>query len=275
MIKASLAALLIFAILRAGSQNPPLTAQTEAWRAVPEISVQDEDYSAVRKRFHTKLLTKGPAPEQTCPDTKPPRGVSEVIFPSGTLRLKAWISRAEQVRRRKSPAVLFLHGGFCFDFSDWQVTQVFRNAGFVVMIPVLRGEQGLPGDFTMFYDEVDDVKSAADYLRHEPRVDSTRLYLAGHSTGGTLTMLWLIRALLLRPPSRGRPTLWAIQGTPWFRAATFPSTTPIRWNFRCVPRGCMRQVSSVRCGSTTEPTRRISHFPASQPHSLPGIMDWT
>src|SRR5271154_2560841 len=103
MIKASLAALLIFAILRAGSQNPPLTAQTEAWRAVPEISVQDEDYSAVRKRFHTRLLTKGPAPEQTCPDTKPPRGVSEVIFPSGTLRLKAWISRAEQVRRRKSP----------------------------------------------------------------------------------------------------------------------------------------------------------------------------
>jgi len=41
----------------------------------------------------------------------------------------------------------------------------------------------------MFYDEVDVVISAAKYLRRQPFIDETRLYVAGLSTGGTLTML--------------------------------------------------------------------------------------
>jgi dipeptidyl aminopeptidase/acylaminoacyl peptidase len=134
-------------------------------------------------------LKAGPAPEQICTKAKLPRGASEIVFPSGNLRLRAWIGRSEKKSHRKSPAVLFLHGGFCFDISDWQVTQAFRDAGFVVMIPELRGEDGQPGNFTMFYDEVDDVMSAADYLRTQPDIDNERVYLAGHSTGGTLTML--------------------------------------------------------------------------------------
>jgi dienelactone hydrolase len=169
--------------------SPSGNGQTEAWRSVPEITIQTEDYAAVRNRFHTNLLKKGPAPEQVCSATKAPQGVSEVQFSSGTLRLKAWVNRPAADDHRRYPAVLFLHGGFCFDFSDWEVTQAFRDAGFVVMIPVLRGEEGQPGNFSMFYDEVDDVISAAEYLRSQPYIDNGRLYLAGHSTGGTLTML--------------------------------------------------------------------------------------
>jgi dipeptidyl aminopeptidase/acylaminoacyl peptidase len=105
------------------------------------------------------------------------------------LRLKSWINRPPAGSQRKSPAVLFLHGGFCFDFSDWQVTQAFRDAGFIVMIPELRGENGQPGNFTMFYDEVDDAVNAAAYLRQQFYVDPHQLFVAGHSTGGTLTML--------------------------------------------------------------------------------------
>jgi dipeptidyl aminopeptidase/acylaminoacyl peptidase len=156
---------------------------------VPDIAVQNEDYAKARKRFHTKLLRKRPAPYQNCAPTKPPLGVSEIDFPSGTLRLKAWVSRPPADNHRKFPAVLFLHGGFCFDFSDWQVTQAFRDAGFIVMIPLLRGEDGQPGSFTMFYDEVDDAVNAAKYLRKQFYVDPDQLYVAGHSTGGTLTML--------------------------------------------------------------------------------------
>ena len=85
--------------------------------------------------------------------------------------------------------MLFLHGGFCFDFSDWQGAQAFRDAGFIVMIPVLRGEEGQPGNCTRFYDEVDDVASAAEYLRSQPYIKGDELYLAGHSTGGTLTLV--------------------------------------------------------------------------------------
>jgi dipeptidyl aminopeptidase/acylaminoacyl peptidase len=41
----------------------------------------------------------------------------------------------------------------------------------------------------MFYDEVDDVLAAAEALAGMPQVDQQRLYLAGYSAGGTLTML--------------------------------------------------------------------------------------
>ena len=84
---------------------------------------------------------------------------------------------------------MFLHGGFCFDASDWEDAQAFRDAGFIVMLPNRRGENGQPGNFTMFYDEVEDVINAAEYLRKEAFVDDRKLYVAGSSTGGTLTML--------------------------------------------------------------------------------------
>ena len=156
---------------------------------VPDISVQNGDYVEARRGFHTKLLKKGPAPYQDCKPMTTPQDVTQVQFTSGQLRLKAWVNSSHATDGKKSPAVLFLHGGFCFDFSDWQVTQAFRDAGFIVMIPSLRGEDGQAGDFTMFYDEVDDVINAAEYLRTQPYVDPAYLYVAGHSTGGTLTML--------------------------------------------------------------------------------------
>jgi dienelactone hydrolase len=181
--------LLSVAIWSVGQASRPQPPQGDAWRSVPDVTVQSEDYAVVRSRFHTRLLKAGPAPEQVCAAVKPPQGVSEVTFSSGLLHLKAWISHPSATDHGKHPAVLFLHGGFCFDFSDWQVTQPFRDAGFIVMIPTLRGEDGQAGNFSMFYDEVEDVINAAEYLRSQPEVESDRTYLAGHSTGGTLTLL--------------------------------------------------------------------------------------
>ena len=157
---------------------------------VPDVTIQTEDYVEARKTFHTTLLRKGSAPHQEdCKDTGPPVGVLEVYFPSGGLRIRAWLNRPSSGRSKKYPAVLFLHGGFCFDASDWEKTKEFREAGFIVMLPNRRGENGQPGNFTMFHDEVDDVIGAAEYLRLQPFVDQTGLYVAGLSTGGTLTML--------------------------------------------------------------------------------------
>jgi dipeptidyl aminopeptidase/acylaminoacyl peptidase len=114
--------------------------------------------------------------------------VSVVEIPSGTLRLQAWMNRPTEVRR-KHPAVLFLHGGFAFDRDDWDVSQLYRDAGFVVLTPILRGENGQPGSFTLWYDEVDDVLAAARFLSEQPSVDAERLYVAGSSAGGTLALL--------------------------------------------------------------------------------------
>jgi dienelactone hydrolase len=148
---------------------------------------QTEDYAQARQHFQTKLLRQGAAP-QAGRIERPPPGVREVPYQSGNLRLRAWVSAAPPDGRRQ-PAVLFLHGGFAFGADDWEQTLPFRNAGFAVMAPTLRGENGLPGSYSMFYNEVEDVLAAAETLARLPYVDSNRLYIAGHSVGGTLTML--------------------------------------------------------------------------------------
>jgi dipeptidyl aminopeptidase/acylaminoacyl peptidase len=98
------------------------------------------------------------------------------------------VSEAPPVPGRR-PAVLFLHGGFAFGADDWDQIRPFLETGFVVMTPMLRGENGLPGEYSMFYNEVDDVLAAAEHLAGLPYVDTTHLYVAGHSVGGTLAML--------------------------------------------------------------------------------------
>jgi dipeptidyl aminopeptidase/acylaminoacyl peptidase len=154
----------------------------------PLVKIQTEDYARARLQFKTKLLRQGPAPQPWKP-VKPPAGVTEVEYTSGALKLKAWVSHAAD-EKRKSPAVLFLHGGFAFDYpDDWNISQPYRDAGYVVLTPMLRAENGQPGDFSFLYNEVDDVLAAAAYLSKLPYVDAKRLYLAGPSAGGTLALL--------------------------------------------------------------------------------------
>ena len=57
------------------------------------------------------------------------------------------------------------------------------------MFPSLRGGNDNPGTKEAFLGEVDDILAAADYLGRQESVDSKRIYLGGHSTGGTLVLL--------------------------------------------------------------------------------------
>jgi dienelactone hydrolase len=154
----------------------------------PEVQIQTEDYVDARKHFRTTLLREAASPQRDVVTLRPPDYVDEVEYPSGSLRLKAWISGHRQADH-KLPAVLFLHGGFELGAADWDMALPYWEAGFVVMVPMLRGENGQMGTFSFLYDEVDDVLAAADYLGKQPSVDSTRIYVAGHSAGGTLTLL--------------------------------------------------------------------------------------
>lgn len=154
----------------------------------PEVQIQTEDYAEARRHFRTRLLREGASPQREVIALRPPQYVDEVEFPSGALRLKAWIS-GQRDSGQKLPAVLFLHGGFEFGAADWDMAVPYWEAGFVVMVPMLRGENGQQGTFSFLYDEVDDVLAAAEYLGKQPGVDSTRIYLAGHSAGATLTLL--------------------------------------------------------------------------------------
>lgn len=154
------------------------------------LEPQTEEYSAARKHFQTRLTRHIAAPQQGQPLNAPP-GARQVEY-SPALHLQAWISAPAQTGQTagaKQPAVLFLHGGFAIGDDDWQATQPYRDAGYFVMMPVLRGENGQAGNYSMFYDEIGDVVTAAGYLSRLPNVDAKHLYVAGHSVGGTLTML--------------------------------------------------------------------------------------
>lgn len=69
------------------------------------------------------------------------------------------------------------------------MTKPFRDAGFIVITPMLRGENRQKGFFSFLYDEVNDAIAAAEYARRQPYIDNKRIYLAGHSVGGTLALL--------------------------------------------------------------------------------------
>lgn len=58
-----------------------------------------------------------------------------------------------------------------------------------MMFPSLRGGNDNPGVKEGFLGEVDDVLAAAEFLAQQPYVDPRRIYLGGHSTGGTLALL--------------------------------------------------------------------------------------
>src|SRR5215831_9310738 len=131
--------------------------------ATAGLELQAEDYAKARSHFQTHLLRRGPSPQPWTPSPTP-AGAALVNY-STNPALKAWISAASLANSATEPkrsAVLFLHGGFAADADDWQMAQPYRDAGYVGMLPLLRGENGQPGDYTMFYNEVDDVLSAAN-----------------------------------------------------------------------------------------------------------------
>ena len=65
----------------------------------------------------------------------------------------------------------------------------FRQAGIMMMFPSLRGGNENSGPKEGFLGEVDDILAAADFLAKQEYVDPQRIYLGGHSTGGTLVLL--------------------------------------------------------------------------------------
>lgn len=163
-------------------------AQSEDPRVPPEVAIQPGDYATARKSFSTKLVKWGPSP-QKAPTLELSASAEAVSFASGPLTLHAWISRPAAGAAARGQAVLFLHGGNQFGPEDWEMTWPYRAAGFIVMVPMLRGENHQAGDFTMFYDEVDDVLAAAAFLSQQPGVDPKQVFLAGHSVGGTMALL--------------------------------------------------------------------------------------
>lgn len=151
------------------------------------LGVRTTDYAVERQSFQTRLTSRRPSPQPGAMP-RPPADVREIEFPSGDLRLKAWVGLPENAPVR-APLVVFLHGGFAFGASDFTMARPYLAAGYAIATPILRAENGQPGHFSLFYNEVDDVIAATEFMKSQSYIDPERIYLAGHSVGGTMTML--------------------------------------------------------------------------------------
>jgi dipeptidyl aminopeptidase/acylaminoacyl peptidase len=194
--------------LLVGAAISLLPAVVEAAPAEPPLI--GRDYALDRQNFHTHILKPGPAPDDGDSLTEPPDGAEVMPYRSGGLDLLAWRSKPTGKSARR-PALLFLHGGNGLGTGHWDLTEPYLKAGYVVMVPAFRGENGQEGAFSGFYNESADALAASVVLAAQPDVDPSRLFVSGHSVGGTLTLLAALSSKRFRGASSfsGNPSAYA------------------------------------------------------------------
>lgn len=172
----------------ANPQNGPQAAtgpRTRASLTLPEA----------RRGFQTRPVRRQPAGSPILP--APPEVFRTIRYPSPVGPLAAYLT-PDPGDGARHPAIIWITGGDsntiddCWsevDPSNDQTASAYRKSGIIMMFPSLRGGNDNPGVREGFYGEVDDILAAADYLASQAYVDPARIYLGGHSTGGTLVLL--------------------------------------------------------------------------------------
>ena len=159
-------------------------------QSAPAVSL-----STARQNFHTRLLRQ--QIEKIPADVAPPKVFLNIKYPASAGDFAAYLT-PNPGDGQKHPAIIWITGGDCNSIGDvWspaprdndQTAAAYRKAGIVMMFPSLRGGNDNPGTKEGFFGEVDDVIAAAEFLKQQPYVDPARIYLGGHSTGGTLALL--------------------------------------------------------------------------------------
>lgn len=151
-------------------------------------STINEDYLSDWENFETQLIHKvksfqtfEPLPEQT-------GDFKRVVFDSEGMKLKALLNTKNIKTEKKSPVIVYLHGGFALNIKEMENTKKFTEEGFIVFAPSYRGENGNPGYFELFMGEVRDAKAAINWIASQDFVDRERIYLFGWSVGGGISL---------------------------------------------------------------------------------------
>ena len=167
---------------------------------ISSVKKSNETLAEARAGFKTNLRTKT---RNTDPLPNPPAGFKLVRYHAPLGDFPAILADPEALGtttvKGRHPAIIWLVGGFSNGIGDnaWAPTtpdddqsgSAFYKAGMVEMYPSLRGGNNNPGYVETCFGEVDDVLAAEKFLAAQPNVDPTHIYLGGHSTGGTLTLL--------------------------------------------------------------------------------------
>ena len=189
------------------------------------VEIYGETLEEAHKNFKTTLIE---GQSEFEPDGKlaaPPKnsGVELVKYPTKIGEMEGYITPKND--GKKYPVIMYLNGGFGgigdseFGWDEespknnYQGAGAFKRDDFVLAIPSARGENANAGKYEMFYREIEDLEEARKYVASLPYVDPNRIYLVGHSTGGT-------KALLLSEYSKGFRAVFAIGALPDFFWAT-------------------------------------------------------
>ncbi len=156
----------------------------------------DSTFETERQAHETHLLISEHFPSEPLPEIKHPS--LEYTSYQGPLGEYGAIATHVTETETKRPAVIWVTGGFGGIFSDFdlytdlwndQSVASFLDREIVVYLPTFRGEHQNPGVFECFYGEVNDLVAAIEHVAQRPDVDPERIFVMGHSTGGTNALL--------------------------------------------------------------------------------------
>ena len=120
---------------------------------------KEQSFAEAHDAFQTTLVEQN-SDNDPIPD--PPEGFFDLVqYPSKVGDLAAYVS-SDPDDGKKHPLIIWVVGGW---------------------------GNGNPGNYETLFGEVDDIVSAYDYAASLPYVDPDRIYLGGHSTGGTRALL--------------------------------------------------------------------------------------
>lgn len=160
---------------------------SSAREALPPETIREAPEPGLASRQHaspTQLLNPGPSP-QPSGDSSAPAGMVPVTYASEGKNLKGWLHRGQP----GAPVLVYLHGGFAGDASEAYACPQFAEAGYSVLVPTYRGENGNPGSFELLFGEVRDAAAAVRYAQTIEGVDSDRIVVFGHSAGAAVSAL--------------------------------------------------------------------------------------
>ena len=141
------------------------------------------------RNFTTTLTRKGPAPLTPKPLETPDGWHALKYASTDGLELKAWVHVPQRSSLDLSPAIVYFHGNFALHHYDFVKCKPFLDAGYVVLLPTLRGENRNPGHCELFLSEVKDGMNAVRWIASQKFVDRARVYTFGHSAGGVISAM--------------------------------------------------------------------------------------
>ena len=149
---------------------------------------REKPFLTRKASFKTNLQRQGKAPSDWEAEELP-RGLELVTYESNGLKLKAALYVPPNLGNKKRPALVFFHGGFSLYYGSIDNCESFVNDDFIVLMPMLRGENGGNGNYEMFVGELDDAANAIRWLSKHKNVDADNIYAFGHSIGGGVSAM--------------------------------------------------------------------------------------